>query len=636
MLSCSVLFLNGSFILPIMEYCHSFKGKTMTEHEGHQRYKNTHTIPLSLSFSSPLFHSHICYLYLVSSTHQEIIQQIHSKDKQTTVKMCETIITYDCGHIEITYRECLKAKECRQQIKRQKAKQTGIWKSLFCKKQKGPEVICTAKPGQQRIQGKCSECMDAKDEDRRLAEWRERERRKTKAAVAVIDQGVHERRRQDTKWTWLCKDCRKEERVVERYHREVNGGPCCANGVDEFDAWQRREGYHSVDSRLPSQKRPKRHRETRPTREDYSPPPPAHLKKDRSYAPAKLEADIAAKNYGFRRDNDQNSNLSPKEVAMFVSMPGTDPRSLPPPPPEPQPYCMDAGIQPKRWYEQRRTNHGSYPAPSPPPTDPLPVQPLQLPLRRVSGQADLKNPVATPRGSYSAQMKVKAASMSGPVRPSTPPRIPAPFSSFSGPPGAPRKLAQALMLTLSTPTTPSKGSRTSGPSKPARKPAAPSSSSRPTTSTSKRPRSPSRPEAIISPERDRRMIPNRGPIRPTAPLLDMDDIVSHSSHLSHSSHSSSEPITVIGPSRPTTSTSTSARSPSRPKAIVPAKWRRTSYRGPPIQTDPVLFDEYDISPPSSPISDASPVSPASSAVDEMTRQLNSSIDDTMEYYTDMI
>jgi hypothetical protein len=64
---------------------------------------------------------------------------------------------------------------------------------------------------------------------------------------------------------------------------------------------------------------------------DIGPPPPK--KRDLDLLSAKLDASSAAMNYG-HSDGDQDSHISPELVRDFISMSGTDARSLPPPPPE--------------------------------------------------------------------------------------------------------------------------------------------------------------------------------------------------------------------------------------------------------------------------------------------------------------
>jgi hypothetical protein len=261
------------------------------------------------------------------------------------------------------------------------------------------------------------------------------------AGVRVLDQTEIERRRSNMKWQWLCSRCYEEGRTVESWHRRPHGGPCCSRGVDEFDAWEQKEGFRSFDydpSQLASQaNRPR----------DASPPPlPPPKKHDLHLLPAKLNASSAARNYG-NSDSDQDSHISPELVRDLISMPGTDARSLLPPP-----YYDDAGIDSKRMKTQGRTQNASHLASSQPPTGPLPVKPLRTrkpvvlipdklfmagPLRRISGQADLRNPgPATPEGTHSVpKTAVSISRHRGPPIPTS--------SSWSvGPPAAPRKIAK--------------------------------------------------------------------------------------------------------------------------------------------------------------------------------------------------
>ncbi len=304
------------------------------------------------------------------------------------------------------------------------SKRRGFFNTLFCRQQKPErvEIICNAPTGLQSSRLPCPGCKprpQTAEDVRQIAEWKNKQRKKREenvvgAGVRVLDQSEIERRRLDTKWQWLCTRCRDEGRTVESWHRKPHGGPCCARGVDEFDAWEQNEGYRSFDhqpSHLASHA-------NCPT--DPFPPPAPPKKRDINFLSAKLDASSAARNYG-HSDGDQDDHISPELGRDFIFMSRTDARSLPPPPSKPEPYFEDAGIDSELWKTQRRTQRGSYPAPRQPPTDPLPVKPLRPqrpvvlipdklymagPLRRISGQADLRNPVpATPEGTHSAMNK---------------------------------------------------------------------------------------------------------------------------------------------------------------------------------------------------------------------------------------
>jgi hypothetical protein len=372
--------------------------------------------------------------------------------------MCITLQEYACGHQEIITQDCLKVKNLKKIQSRNMSKGRGLFNTLFCQKQKpeGAEIICHAPAGLQSSRLPCPRCTPrprTPEEVRQIAQWKikqrkTRDRNVVGAGVRVLDQSEIERRRSNMKWQWLCSRCYEEGRTVESWHRKPHGGPCCSRGVDEFDAWEQKEGFRSFDydpSQLASQaNRPR----------DASPPPlPPPKKHDLHLLPAKLNASSAARNYG-NSDSDQDSHISPELVRDFISMPGTDARSLLPPP-----YYDDAaGIDSKRRKTQGRTQNASHPASSQPPTGPLPVKPLRPqkpvvlipdklfmagPLRRISGQADLRNPMpATPEGNHSVPEKAVSKSRhTGPSTPSMPP-IPTSSSWSAGPPAAPRKIAK--------------------------------------------------------------------------------------------------------------------------------------------------------------------------------------------------
>ncbi|PMD26658.1 hypothetical protein NA56DRAFT_743992 [Hyaloscypha hepaticicola] len=466
--------------------------------------------------------------------------------------MCVTLQEYTCGHQEIITRDCLKVKNLKSIQSRNMSKRRRCFNNLFCRQQKpeGAEIVCNAPTGLQSSRLPCPGCVPrprTAEDVRQIAEWKNKQRKKRDrnvvgVGVRVLDQSEIERRRLNTKWQWLCTRCRDEGRTVESWHRRPHGGPCCARGVDEFDAWEQEEGYCSLYYDPP-------HFASRAHRpRDSSPPPPPPKKRDLDLLSAKLDASRAARDYG-HSDGDQDSHISPELVRDFISMSGTDTRSLPPPPPEPQPYYEDAGIDSERWKTQRRTQRGSYPAPSQPPTDPLPVKPLRPqrpvvlipdklyvagPLRRISGQTDLRNPVpGTPEGTHSVPKK--AVSMPRHTGQSTLSMLPIPtLSSWSaGPPADPRKIAKDEDILIPYPggqfkvsfsDTPSRSSRQAtqtslppAPSNAERMEAAVPSSSRPSRTTLVNP-TPSRHSGAGSCSNHPRLSPPSERISPTPDL----------------------------------------------------------------------------------------------------------------------
>lgn len=171
--------------------------------------------------------------------------------------MCVTIQEYACGHEEMIIQDSLKVKNLTRIQSRNMSKGRGFFNTLFCRNQRpeGAEIICNAPTGLQSSRLPCPGCTPrprTAEDVRQIAEWKNKQRKKRAknvvgAGVRALDQSEIERRRLNTKWQWLCTRCRDEGRTVELWHRTPHGGPCCARGVDEFDAWEQKEGYRSLD-----------------------------------------------------------------------------------------------------------------------------------------------------------------------------------------------------------------------------------------------------------------------------------------------------------------------------------------------------------------------------------------------------
>jgi hypothetical protein len=312
--------------------------------------------------------------------------------------MCITIIDYDCGHSEAIVQECRAFRERKKSAKRDH-RNRGFWKSLF---KPAPKIRCTMPTGRRSIlDQKCAECRSARHEQiehaRRAAEHHEMQRERW-------DENMKERWRSDTKWKWVCECCTAERRKIEPRQREVVGGPCCARGVDEFGDWERKQGYRPSKPQLPSQSQ-RRHADPPrvPTREDRMP----WLKHATSWEVAKAEAKAASQSYGWR--DERSPGLPADVVREFMAMSGTDPKYLPAPPREPQPLYEEPGIDWDRWHKSRRTGHGNYPPPTPPPDDPLPVRPLAK--RSPAVQAHLTAPAESHRSQHDPRRPSTVASV---------------------------------------------------------------------------------------------------------------------------------------------------------------------------------------------------------------------------------
>ncbi|PMD56608.1 uncharacterized protein K444DRAFT_694259 [Hyaloscypha bicolor E] len=357
---------------------------------------------------------------------------------QTTIKMCVRITTWACDCKKEELEECRWYRQAESDARKEKEKR-GFWKSIFhsaCK------IVCPFPAGrihhQYHICPGCTARREAEEEGlrHRLLRRAERERRRQDGESEARSQKETERRRLETKWGWVCEACRTEGRVVQCYQRKPHDGPCCARGADEFAEWEKIQGYHSSDPRPPSRApRADPPREPRATRENM-------------FSHPKIDDKGARDN---RRDPD-NESLEPHLVAAVGLMSGMNPRFMgtdpsPPPLPPPQPYYENPGIDLDRWGGARRTDHGSYPAPSAPPDDPLPWKPLRTKHSQVktvpatrSTPANFSRPAEAPRNRSvrrepslppRPQLRHENRKISGLTAPSTPLRKPVAASGSS-------------------------------------------------------------------------------------------------------------------------------------------------------------------------------------------------------------
>jgi hypothetical protein len=297
--------------------------------------------------------------------------------------MCIMIIRYDCGcenrgeQLCLPYRTLLCKAEA-DNLKR------GFWKKLFCRRPE--EVVCKMPPGRQYRLGNCPTCTTQQDvqkekEYQRMRRRQARDRKQQSRQAETIPQDEVEHWRKNTKWGWICEQCRAEGRTIEYYHRAVVNGPCCARGVNEFEEWEQNQGYRSHRTNPSSRESRANLSRGYPARENHSeqakinPKPVLAHGIHPSLELPKLDATRAAIDNGWNSGEDMEPHL----VADIVNLSGMDLNShmLPLPPPEPQPYYEDVGINVDQWDRMRRTVHGSYPAPRPPPADPIPVRPLR-------------------------------------------------------------------------------------------------------------------------------------------------------------------------------------------------------------------------------------------------------------------
>ncbi|KAH8748486.1 hypothetical protein F5882DRAFT_525396 [Hyaloscypha sp. PMI_1271] len=259
-----------------------------------------------------------------------------------------------------------------------------------------------------------------------------------------------------------------------------------------------------------------------------------------------------------RLDSD-NESLEPHLVAAVGLMSGMNPRfmgtdpspPLPPPPP-PKPYYENPGIDLDRWGGARRTDHGSYPAPSAPPDDPLPWKPLRTKHNQVETvpparptPANFSRPAEAPRSRSVVrepslpprpQLRHENRKISGVTAPSTLSRKPVAAS------GSPKKNVATSGSSKSSKTPSKKAAPTTRSSNSPKKTA-----SNPPTSMKQPPLTGSR-YHIKALQAGRRLsqTSSRGPPIPTSDVNGISPLSSRVSNDSSVSPMSSHPLRSVG------------------------------------------------------------------------------------------
>lgn len=338
--------------------------------------------------------------------------------------MCVTITTYACGCKSRVEKKCLAYQRTLEEAKIEYRK-GGFWKKLLHRPP--TKVRCPMPPGRQHNYDFCSDCearqiILIKEEYQNILMQQERQRVR---AHEQAKKDEVERKRTAKKWGWVCQRCKADGRIVDCPQRAAVGGPCCTRGVDEFEEWERRQGHRSRDPRtVPRAPRApcadhQRGPQRAPTWENPLEPPDIDPVSevvfgiDRGLDNPRLDTRRVARENIRDHDDHHEHDLEPHETAQVVNMSGIDATSIfPHPPLQQQPYYEDPGIDVERWDGIRRTDHGSYPAPSLPPEDPLPVRPLNP--HNFSRPRNHASPQQPPRRPRSPSVVVLPASFARP------------------------------------------------------------------------------------------------------------------------------------------------------------------------------------------------------------------------------
>jgi hypothetical protein len=280
--------------------------------------------------------------------------------------MCyQTITTFrECGHSDRSFHRCKASFERTKQINR-----VGFFKKLFC--MSTAKSDCKPSTCHSNLIGFCEGCIENQQQEKRQRYAAARQAHNQNEGFRRA-----ERKRSERKRAFRCSKCTKENRRVANPEREANGGLCCARGLEEWAARERAQGTFRKLVPLPQVS-------------EYIPytytdlengfPLPSVRRPDPELTRAREAATVAARGYGWTRDHPQSDQShDPRLVRDFLSISGTDRRSLSPPPPEPR--YEEPGINWEMWNQFPRTHHGRYPPPpAPAPPGPLPILPLRTP-----------------------------------------------------------------------------------------------------------------------------------------------------------------------------------------------------------------------------------------------------------------
>jgi hypothetical protein len=159
----------------------------------------------------------------------------------------------------------------------------------------------------------------------------------------------------------VCSSCADDGRDIKLENRNfaVNGGLCCAQGLEEYRKQQRREQMHGrsqLDSQEVARGKSQKHGA-------------ASWDKTLAQVPAKQGSQTSVDG---RRSS---ADISTALLKDYLSMPGSRLSALRP---SMSPRYTEPGIDWARWAEAVQTHHGRYPPAGPPPKKPLP----QLPRTR--------------------------------------------------------------------------------------------------------------------------------------------------------------------------------------------------------------------------------------------------------------
>lgn len=302
-------------------------------------------------------------------------QNMSSQARYTSNKMCQIfkIQFSQCPHNEQQLRRC-QASFNKAQVKiERKMGKRAFFRSLFSIfSSTKDECDCTTV--KLRRDGACTACSK-KFEEQNQPTWSLNRGDADDKAREAHDkwQGDQNTKlaEQSRRFNFLCSICADEGRNTLPGERNlaINGGLCCARGLEEYVTQGQREERHgrsrrgrpSITNTSAVSPRTSRGEQRQTTCFD----PPAQIIAQRNKRPPESRS----------RKPHESAEIRPALVKDCLSQPGTRLSVLSSPGKFPSPMHKQPDINWDQWAQAVQTNHGRYPPTSSPPRRPLPDRP---------------------------------------------------------------------------------------------------------------------------------------------------------------------------------------------------------------------------------------------------------------------
>lgn len=309
-----------------------------------------------------------------------------------------------CSHRERQFRRCQASfGHWRQKTERKKKRRW--FRSLISSFSRTKRDCCNSTTIKLCRDGACSSCSCSAQtaEQNRQAQKLRRGDADEKSKQAYDKYEAEQRAKLEEKVRrshFQCSICTDEGRNVlpEDRTSTINGGLCCARGLDEYLAQERREGRYgrplaSQHGHPPVTDRPAASRPLRGTRR----PTPW-------YPPTPTEVELPnepPEGYEKNRGPHESAGINPGLLQECLGMPGMRLSVVHSPRRRASPLHWQPCIDWDQWSQAVQTHHGRYPPPTCPPRKPLPHPPTRQQRKdiqkvsqtnRLAGNAQQRDP----------------------------------------------------------------------------------------------------------------------------------------------------------------------------------------------------------------------------------------------------